>query len=137
MAAVDGSGSAANPIHVKVDRGPGCCGGCVTTFVVLAVIGLVAGFVSDHWPVLVVVTLVAVVVGGIGWALREHAASEDGDGRDGSTVACAACGAAVAGVFCGACGTDQRTCCRGCGQVGVQTPFCPQCGSAVGGERGA
>jgi hypothetical protein len=111
----------------------GCLSGCGTLFAVMIVVGLLV----TYWYVAVPVAVVAVGLGV--WLWRRQPAPTPpapapaipaGPGPL-TTADCVNCGQRSAGNFCQHCGTARGRTCADCGRQGLNSPYCPWCGSAT------
>jgi hypothetical protein len=111
----------------------GCLGGCGTLFAVMIVIGLLI----KYWYVAVPVVVAIVGIGIWLWsqpaapvAAAPGPAVPSGPGPL-TTADCVNCGQPAAGNFCQHCGTARGRTCADCGRHGLESPYCPWCGSAT------
>src|SRR4051812_22989217 len=111
----------------------GCLSGCGTLLALLLVVGLVV----TYWYVAVPVAVVAVGIGVWLWS-RQPAPTPVASAPaipvavgPLTAAACANCGQPAAGNFCQHCGTARGRTCADCGHHGLESPYCPWCGSAT------
>jgi rRNA maturation protein Nop10 len=109
----------------------GCLGGCGTLLAVMIVVGLLV----KYWYVAVPVAVLAVGVGVWLWSRQQAPAAPApaipaGPGTL-TAADCAHCGQPAAGNFCQHCGTARGRTCADCGQHGLNSAYCPWCGSAT------
>jgi predicted RNA-binding Zn-ribbon protein involved in translation (DUF1610 family) len=115
----------------------GCFSGCGTTFGVLLLIGIAV----KYWYVSLALVVAACAVGV--WYYRTHelpdgdqapvpvAAPVAASAAIPATRVCASCGQQAAGNFCPNCGASQTRSCSHCGKRGLESAYCPDCGSAT------
>jgi hypothetical protein len=119
-------------------RNDGCFSGCGGAFAVLLLIGLAV----EYWYIAAGLAVVGVLA--VAWYVNtrseppslprapDSATASAGAGAvSGRAATCAGCGSAVTGNFCAACGAAHRRVCSGCERPGLDSAFCPDCGSAT------
>jgi hypothetical protein len=108
----------------------GCFSGCGTFVGVVLLIGLAV----EYWYVSVGVAVIAAAVGLWYWrthATRPEVSPPGHDEINAAAATCANCGTSTVGNFCSSCGAAQGRTCAGCGQRGLTSPYCPECGAAT------
>jgi hypothetical protein len=130
-----------NQTIIVTQKNEGCLSGCGTTLAVLLLVGLAIAY----WYVALPIAVVAAGVGIWYWHRQQAAlpaavspsivgapaAQMAAPAQSAGTVVCSNCSAPVAGNFCAECGTAQTRSCADCGQRGLTSPFCPECGAAT------
>ncbi len=122
-------------IIVTQNNGGRSGGGCGTVFAVFIVVALAI----QYWYISAAVVLIALGAGA--WYLSRRRATASPLAAPhaapalatpaGSASVCGNCDAVVRGNFCSECGAAHSLICAHCGQRGLTSPYCPQCGAAT------
>jgi rRNA maturation protein Nop10 len=124
-----------NQTIIVSQKNEGCLSGCGTLFALLLVVGLAI----QYWYVVVPLAVVGAGAGVWMWNRRQLeptvGTAATGPAPSPPTAlgagACPNCGMPSVGNFCPHCGAARGRTCADCGRRGLDSPFCPDCGSAT------
>jgi hypothetical protein len=121
-------------IIVTQNNGGRSGGGCGSVFAVIVVVALAV----HYWYISAAVVLIALGAGA--WYLSRRGTDASAlasphvaplTPANGPASVCRNCAAVVRGNFCSECGAAHSLICAHCGQRGLTSPYCPQCGAAT------